>query len=254
SLRERLKKIFGILLVVGLLLEIAEAVKADKQVAAANLEAKQAGTNAAASYETAAIAVREAGQANERASKFDAARAEFEKQSDELRSKNLELQKQLQPRTITLTQITNFIFLTEKIDKIPVKIEFAGGRNETANFAYQIRDMLNQAGFNPETNSGPWGINQDRTHITRNVGRSDTNWPSVLLYVYGTNDVFYPRNIHYEFTNGHSRPIVSGDDKETLGGAIMFAFKQIGISVAEECNGEIVKPGEFLFYIMDRAN
>jgi hypothetical protein len=42
NLRERLKKFFGILLVVGLLLEIAEAIKSDEKAESANLAAKQA--------------------------------------------------------------------------------------------------------------------------------------------------------------------------------------------------------------------
>jgi len=86
SLRERLKKFFGILLVAGLLLEIVEAVKADKQVAVANLEAKQAETNAAASYEHARVAEQKAGEANEHASTNELAAKQLEKQLNETKT------------------------------------------------------------------------------------------------------------------------------------------------------------------------
>lgn len=46
TLKERLKKFFGTILVVGLMLEISEAVKSDEQVSLANLEARKAGSEA----------------------------------------------------------------------------------------------------------------------------------------------------------------------------------------------------------------
>jgi hypothetical protein len=205
---------------------ISEATRLEQDIASAN--------------ERAGIAEQKAGEANERAANIE--------------SNNLVLQKELQPRIITLTQITNFIFLTEKIINVPVKISFASGRNETVNFAYQLRDMLNRAGFMPETNAGTWGINPDATHIWRRTRAGDTNWPSVYLYVYGTNGCFNSRFFAYEFTNKFARPIVNINDPETVGCAILFVLKQIGINTEEGSNSEIVKPNEFEFYIMDKAN
>ena len=82
SRKARLEKISTLILIFGLAIELVGLVATSHafnlEVAKANLEAKQAGTNAAASYERAAKAERQAGQANERAAKFELAAATLE--------------------------------------------------------------------------------------------------------------------------------------------------------------------------------
>jgi hypothetical protein len=197
--------------------------------------------------ERIAIAEKDSAEANERASSNEV-------QVAELTSNNIALQLKLQPRVITLTQMTNFIFLTEKIPKIPIKIAYPYGRQETVNYACQIRDEFNQAGYFPETNSGVWGIDPDTSALIRRSKRADTNWPDVVFFVYGTNDTFTVQNFHYEFTNGFARPIVTETNKEMIGSAIMFALNQIGFKTEEASDLNWVKPGEIEFFIMDRAN
>ena len=79
----RAKRISAILLVVGLMMEFWEAAVSD--------------TDLADTKERTAVAEKEAGQANERAANTE--------------SNNLVLQAELKDRTITVMQITNFIFL-----------------------------------------------------------------------------------------------------------------------------------------------
>src|ERR1700720_2994888 len=62
------KRISAILLVIGLMMEFWEAAKSDNEIAKMNLKAEQAARDAAASYENSAVAKKEAGEANERAS------------------------------------------------------------------------------------------------------------------------------------------------------------------------------------------
>jgi hypothetical protein len=84
------------------------------------------------------------------------------KEFEVLRKSNLELQSKLQPRTITLTQIKNFIFLTEKVTKtVPIKIVVGHEGFDTETYAFQLRDMLNRAGFKTNDDAGLWGINRE---------------------------------------------------------------------------------------------
>jgi hypothetical protein len=119
SLKERLKKFFGIMLVSGLLLEIAEAVKSDKKAADAYLDAKQA--------------ERDAGQANERAANIE--------------SNNLVLQAKLQPRTITVKQREDFINILKNSPKGQIRIGIRHPDKEVSDFTDQVCDMLTNAGF-----------------------------------------------------------------------------------------------------------
>jgi hypothetical protein len=242
NLKERLKKAFGMLLVAGLILEIVEAARADRDVAVANLEAKRAGTNAAASYERAAVAEREAGQANERAANTE--------------SNNFVLQKQMQPRIITMEQVTNFIFLTAKVPKIPIKICIGQESAETETFAYQFRDMFNQAGFKLDSSAGLFGITRRPDfRMVMPINRNDygdiyfitmnTNWNGVVAY---------PLNV--EITNGLTRPIITnGDNVEAVYEGIQFALGQINIDTKRyisDTNSVFVNSGEFGFLVPDK--
>lgn len=79
--KTRLSKISTLTLIAGLAIELVGLTTTSHafnvEVAKANDDAKRAGTNAAASYERAAVAEKEAGQANERAAKLEFAAAEL---------------------------------------------------------------------------------------------------------------------------------------------------------------------------------
>jgi hypothetical protein len=117
--------------------------------------------------------------------------------------------------------------------------------------------MLNKAGFPPETNAGGWGIDPEPNFMVHLAARGDTNWPSVVFYVYGTNSTFNVRNFEYERTNGFARPIIPEQDGELIGSAIMFDLNQIGVRTqedADETTTIITKPGDFGLLVLDKAN
>ena len=85
----------------------------------------------------------------------------------ELTNENLKLQVKLQPRGITLTQITNFVYLTKGMTKFPIRIEIGEPREEAFSYAVQIKAMLEQAGYSipdSDTNQSE-GIVSDATTI-----------------------------------------------------------------------------------------
>src|ERR1019366_10089190 len=79
----------------------------------------------------------------------------------------IELQKLKQFRAITPEQITNFIFLTQKIAKIPVRIIILQDGDDTESFGWQLRNMFNRAGFNPPSDAGIWGIDRQSVVMAR---------------------------------------------------------------------------------------
>jgi hypothetical protein len=80
---------------------------------------------------------------------------------------NLELQVKLQPRRITMEQMTNFITLCRGMPKMPIKIIVGIANNESEVFAEQVRQMLDKAGFGGEGA----GIVRDPTlYVTREIG------------------------------------------------------------------------------------
>jgi hypothetical protein len=85
--KTRLRKISTLTLIAGLAIELVGLTTTSHafnlEVAKANDDAKRAGTNAAASYERAAVAEKEAGQANERAAKLEFAAAELKAKINE---------------------------------------------------------------------------------------------------------------------------------------------------------------------------
>src|ERR1017187_1270026 len=126
-----------------------------------------------------------------------------------LHKANLELQAKLQPRIITKKQISDFIFLTEKISKkMPIKIYACSEGDDTYQFARHIRSMFDKAGF-PRDSSRD-GVAEDLTenlitHVSREIGWTN-EWPSVFLLRYGTNDLIYCFNdTPKEVTNGFIR-------------------------------------------------
>lgn len=131
ELRERLKKFFGIVLVIGLLWEIAEAVKSDKQVAAAKLLADEA---------------------NERASTNELQVAKITQTNLLLQAKVLEIEAKNKWRTISPEQKKLFIDSTKNVLKLPIRVRMGASANaEIQSFGNRIREVLDEAGF-VETN------------------------------------------------------------------------------------------------------
>ena len=206
----------------------------------------------------ASDAIKLAADSNVRASKFDFARAEIEKYSEELKSNNLVLQLQLQPRRITPTQVTNFIFLTERITKnIPIKVCMGQEEGDTGNYAYQIRCLLTAARFKPDVKSGDvLDITRDPTRIVVTpIGDDDEKPALVNIICTTTNGFAYFPAIEIETgTNGLWRPIVTENDPEKVYWAIFKCFNKIGITTVPLKESSWVKPGEFEFFIPTKSN
>jgi hypothetical protein len=129
--REKLKKKFEFLLILGIAGEVGCLPLSIYESSATNLEAKQAEVVA--------------GQANERA-------ANIESNNLVLHTKVLELEAKSRWRTITPEQEKAFIELTKNILKLPIRVRMEDGSSaEVKSFSQRIRTVLDKAGF-VETN------------------------------------------------------------------------------------------------------
>jgi hypothetical protein len=103
-------------------------------------------------------AERDAGQANERAAKFDADRAMVEKEAEEIRSTNLVLQTKLleleakaADRHISVKQRMDFIDFLQRYEKGAVKMGSRNPNSETQVYYDEIYSMVTNAGFTVES-------------------------------------------------------------------------------------------------------
>jgi hypothetical protein len=142
------KRLSALVLIAGLILEFSEAAKSDKDVSVAIVRAGNA--------------EKEAGQANERAAKFDADRVMLEKQAEQIRSTNLVLQTkllELDARTHdrTISPETRRMMLQAladaQIHKGSVTVAAFQSDREAVTFGKKITDLLNEAGCNATFNA-----------------------------------------------------------------------------------------------------
>lgn len=191
-----------------------------------------------------------------------------------LRTKLGELEIKTRARAITPNQVTNFKILTEKIPKVPIKITVGPRGADSDQFAYQLRLMLNQAGFLIPSNSGELGYNSDTAKVIvrdiaeitppttpSNVVRAnmiDANgkpqwwspWPDLVIVVYGPNQPYiFERSYLDERVDKFFRPIVSEANNRQVTEALYRVFEQIDVSVGWMHSTTWVKHGEFEIYI-----
>ena len=179
-----LETVFWIILCVGLAMEFPggneamlisnriNAVLEDK-AAAANLEAKRAGTNAAASNERAAIAEREAARANERAAKLEVDKAELERQLSIVWDKS-------KPRWLLFDSQTLISELKDK-PKGTAEFYFLESDQEAYFTATMLSAFISQSGWHvPQLKS----ITIESARKLGNLGgftlRSKTNDPAMM--------------------------------------------------------------------------
>jgi hypothetical protein len=172
----------------------------------------------------------------------------------QLVASNLWLQTKLQPRVIMPDKIKDFIFLTKNVYKIPIKVCALEPRGEAYNYAYQIRQMLNQADFLPPTNcSSIFGIDIIDLRIVKEPGET-FEWPSVVLECFSTNKVYILWDSNYEMTtNGYKRPIVTENDPLKIYSAILSVFQQLEIPIGSRGMPSPRKPGEFDFVVCPKT-
>ena len=221
----RWKKFFMALLVVGLAYELFEASESDKK---------------------AADAIKSAGQANERASSNEV-------QVAELTSNNIALQLKLQPRIITPEQMKDFMFLTEKIPKFPIRVGVVG-LGEQLNYAIQIRNMLNLAGFKtPDSDTNfMMGIYYDPTAVAwHNI--QDTNpWADIEFDYDSTNFSTTGSVAHFEVVNGIKRWTVQNNETNLEYKILIQNFQAIGIKTWWEFKPSWTSPNHCGVFVAGR--
>jgi hypothetical protein len=227
------------LVVMGLCVEIfatyEASLKAREKIKQLTAESKTASDNAAS-------ATKDAGDSKVLAAKIGTTNAQ-------LVATNLWLQAKLQPRIITMEQTTNFIFLTEKIQKFPIRVRVASA--DVMGYAIQIRQMLNLAGYkvpDSDTNNN-YGIVFDPTTFSQPSKASeslDVNFFSDITNGLGSHP--FTR----EVTNGFSRPIILGETAEDTNktfAALGYIFNQIGINNGQGFGKDLAAPNRFGVFI-----
>jgi|SRR6266850_1810934 len=174
---------------------------------------------------------------------LDFRRAGVEKQVQELRRGNDELEAKLQPRRITAQQMQDFKFLTEHIEKIPIKIEAVNLR-EPLTFAHDLREMFTFAGFKTNSDVTLFGINRSTGNIVTKFGAPHSG--SDVLFVTDKAAETYVETNEWveEITNGFARPIISSTNEPVVYAAIKECFKRIGIKCGLEGFQGLVGPGQ----------
>jgi len=182
-----------------------------------------------------------------------------EQQVEELRSNNIVLAAKQMPRTINATQMEGFKFLTQYIQKKPIKISIGLEGFDTETYASQMREMFTYAGFGTSADCGAWGIFRDSNRFERRM-LGETNEPFFVWIIYnGTNNFAGNQVVQPNYTitmaassntNFPSLPvIIGGESPETISYAIEFALLKIGIPTALLQNNYWEKPGEFEIFI-----
>jgi cell division protein FtsW (lipid II flippase) len=77
---------------------------------------------------------------------------------ESIRLENSQLKAKLQPRSITIEQRSRFISRLEFEERKPVNVGFLVSDQETKDFGWQIRQLLNDAGYGPTAGPG-FGLN-----------------------------------------------------------------------------------------------
>jgi hypothetical protein len=231
---------FWIVLVVALAVEFIGNVKAmqitDRENARLNSEAGQARKDAGEAIEQAALA--------------SLRTASVEATNLVLRAKVVELELKLQPRRITMEQVRKFMFLTEKVEKVPIKILITAEGRDTETFAHDLREMFTYAGFRTNSDVGVFGVNR-RPEVVSGMKFGITNeLPDVFFVMYDTGGVSIIKGSwRLERTNGLVRPIISETNELAVFIGLSQCFDQIGVRSEWHGDDKMVTPGECLIWV-----
>jgi hypothetical protein len=157
--REKLKKRFEFLLIIGIAGEVGclpfslyESAVANKAAGVAMQYAANSSSNSIQILAQVAVLNKEAADARLIAGEADERAANTASNNLALRSVVLELEAKSRWRTITPDQKRIFIDLTKNVLKLPIRVRMANHANaETGSYGNKIRELLDDAGF-VETN------------------------------------------------------------------------------------------------------
>ena len=175
-----------------------------------------------------------------------------------LRAKVVELEAKLKPRRITMEQVRKFIFLTEMVEKVPIKILITTEGRDTEIFGRDLREMFTYAGFKTNSSAGAFGIDRDQSFINGMAFGSTNQMSDVMLVHYRTNENSNVGGITTgivsgivgrQSTNGTVRPIVSETNQTSVFIALQGCLEQIGVTASWTGNAIMVKPGECLIWV-----
>jgi hypothetical protein len=181
-----------------------------------------------------------------------------------LESNNIALEGKLAPRIITTAQITDFIFLTSKTTKIPIKVCLSqtGDDPESETFAYQIRNLLNQAHFQTNADAEIWGITHGQNILLRKTERQK-EWPDALFVYFSTNSGDSPTakdldpgsGILGTVNNPDGRQIAvyTGNKTLLIYSIVMASMRVDGIRTEWLHGNEYVQPGECEINVVPKA-
>jgi hypothetical protein len=173
-----------------------------------------------------------------------------------LQGENLELQLKLQPRIITLQQITNFMFLTQTFPKFPIRVEVVAMTGEATGYAWQIRKMLNQANYPPPNSDTNFFLGIDFLGNAVSVpptGEVGTNGFADLEFVTdNTNDLIVFNYQAEEKTNGFIRYAIAKTDTNGLNAAFINYLNQDHIVTVWNYTPSWENPNHVAILVMER--
>jgi hypothetical protein len=176
---------------------------------------------------------------------------------EELRSNNLVLEKELQPRTITIDQITNFIFLTAKMPKFKVRVAAGVSSDEVSSFAWQIREMLNKAGFGvPDADTNRMlGIDWEPSAVNLAIPNTGTNWADLSFisdHPITPDQRIYAASFKDE-TTGRVQYAPIPNNIDSMYSVLFGAFADIGITnVTFGDKPDWVKPTHYEIFVIQK--
>jgi hypothetical protein len=226
SRKTRLTKLSTLVLIFGLAIELCGMVK------------------------TSQITGTEIARLHLKTAELETAKAGLEKQVSELKIKA--------PRTIKEEQRDKFIRLTKDFPKAPVRVVVQSEDQETMNFARDLRETLDDAGYSSSSGHIKDIGHKSIEHLgiygmqpVHNIGDSSRDI-SVHIWIYATNrfDPIWPGITFRQITNG-IMTFYNNADARALPAIINAALANVGVTttIAIYPSYGFLKPGEWVVLV-----
>jgi hypothetical protein len=207
-------------------------------------------SNNAALYDDAKQAEKDAGGLKLIAARMGVTNSQLSLRIEELRQQNDALEAK-QIRIITPENRDKFIGLLKNYPKCPVRIFIESNERETVIYANQVREMLDGAGYECQSN----GITQIGLYASFSIDDKTRNMPIFILY-YGKRDQIIDRpNLKIRFNPGGIAFTQFGTNGvDGVPGMIGDAFGKIGVNFTIESEDvySFLQPEGWGIYIPQR--